>query len=128
MTTAVVQPKLTTAAAEKIKPREVVSTFTTYFPYNPPRTENITIAARTLNGTYVGPGEQFSLNAVLGQRTAAKGYNAAPVINNGRLTKDYGGGISQLSTTTFNAAFFSGVRIDQYLAAQLLHLALPRGP
>ena len=50
------QPKLTTAEAEKIKPREVVSTFTTNFPYNPPRTNNITIAARTLNGTYVGPG------------------------------------------------------------------------
>ena len=125
--TAVVQPKLTTAAAEKIKPREVVSTFTTYFPYNPPRTENITIAARTLNGTYVGPGEQFSLNKVLGQRTAAKGYNPAPVINNGRLTTDYGGGISQLSTTTFNAAFFSGVRIDQYLAHSFYISRYPEG-
>jgi vancomycin resistance protein YoaR len=125
--TAVVQPKLTTAAAEKIKPREVVSTFTTYFPYNPPRTENITIAARTLNGTYVGPGEQFSLNKVLGQRTAAKGYNPAPVINNGRLTTDYGGGISQLSTTTFNAAFFSGVRIDEYLPHSFYISRYPEG-
>ena len=125
--TAVVQPKLTTAEAEKIKPREVVSTFTTYFPYNPPRTENITIAARTLNGTYVGPGEQFSLNKVLGQRTAAKGYNPAPVINNGRLETDYGGGISQLSTTTFNAAFFSGVRIDQYLAHSFYISRYPEG-
>jgi vancomycin resistance protein YoaR len=127
VTTAVVQPKLTTAEAEKIKPREIVSTFTTYFPYNPPRTENITIAARTLNGTYVGPGEQFSLNKVLGQRTAAKGYNPAPVINNGRLETDYGGGISQLSTTTFNAAFFSGVRIDQYLAHSFYISRYPEG-
>ena len=127
VTTAVVQPKLTTAEAEKIKPREVISTFTTYFPYNPPRTENITIAARTLNGTYVGPGEQFSLNGTLGQRTAAKGYNPAPVINNGRLTTDYGGGISQLSTTTFNAAFFSGVRIEQYLAHSFYISRYPEG-
>jgi vancomycin resistance protein YoaR len=127
VTTAVLQPKLTTAQAEKIKPREIVSTFTTNFPYNPPRTENITIAARTLNGTYVGPGEQFSLNKVLGQRTAAKGYNPAPVINNGRLTTDYGGGISQLSTTTFNAAFFSGVRIDQYLPHSFYISRYPEG-
>lgn len=127
VTTAVVQPELTTAEAEKIKPREVVSTFTTYFPYNPPRTENIAIAARTLNGTYVAPGEQFSLNKVLGQRTAAKGYNPAPVINNGRLTTDYGGGISQLSTTTFNAAFFSGVRIDEYLAHSFYISRYPEG-
>jgi vancomycin resistance protein YoaR len=105
---------LTTAEAEKIKPKEVISTFTTSFPFNPPRTENITIAARTLNGTYVAPGKGFSLNEVLGQRTAAKGYNSAPVIENGRLTKDYGGGISQLSTTLFNAIFFSGARIEEH--------------
>jgi vancomycin resistance protein YoaR len=110
----VAQPVLTTAEAEKIKPKEVISTFTTSFPFNPPRTENITIAARTLNGTYVAPGKGFSLNEVLGQRTAAKGYNSAPVIENGRLTKDYGGGISQLSTTLFNAIFFSGARIEEH--------------
>ena len=125
--TAVVQPQLTTAQAEKIKPKEVISTFTTTLPYNPPRTENITIAARTLNGTYVAPGKQFSLNAVLGQRTAAKGYNQAPVILDGRLTKDFGGGISQLSTTTFNAAFFSGVRIDQYLPHSFYISRYPEG-
>ena len=125
--TTVVQPKLTTAEAEKIKPREVVSTFTTNFPYNPPRTNNITIAARTLNGTYVGPGEQFSLNATLGQRTAAKGYMSAPVIEDGRLKKDYGGGVSQVSTTTFNAAFFSGVRIDQYLPHSFYISRYPEG-
>jgi vancomycin resistance protein YoaR len=123
----VVQPKLTTAEAEKIKPREVISTFTTYFPYNPPRTNNITIAARTLNGTYVAPGQQFSLNGTLGQRTAAKGYASAPVIVNGRLTKDYGGGVSQVSTTTFNAAFFSGVRIDQYLPHSFYISRYPEG-
>jgi vancomycin resistance protein YoaR len=111
---AVAQPELTTAEAEKIKPKEVISTFTTSFPYNPPRTENITIAARALNGTYVAPGKGFSLNEVLGQRTAAKGYNSAPVIENGRLTKDFGGGISQLSTTLFNAVFFSGARIEEH--------------
>ena len=64
---------------------------------------------------------------MLGQRTAAKGYNPAPVINNGRLTTDYGGGISQLSTTTFNAAFFSGVRIDQYLAHSFYISRYPEG-
>ena len=84
------------------------------------------IAARTLNGAYVAPGESFSLNQRLGQRTAAKGYNEAPVIINGRLTKDYGGGISQVSTTLFNAVFFSGAKIEEH-HPQLLHLALPRG-
>jgi vancomycin resistance protein YoaR len=123
----VVQPKLTTAQANAIKPTQVISTFTTHFPDNPPRTRNITIAARTLNGTYVGPGQQFSLNGVLGQRTAAKGYASAPVIVNGRLTKDFGGGVSQVSTTTFNAAFFSGVRIDQFLPHSFYISRYPEG-
>lgn len=109
-----VQPKLTTAQANKIKPKEVISSFTSVFPFNPARTENIAIATRTLDGAYVAPGETFSLNQRLGQRTAAKGYNPAPVINNGRLTLDYGGGISQLSTTLFNAVFFSGAKIEEY--------------
>jgi len=112
--TTVVQPDLTTDEAKKIAPTEVISSFTTQFPFNPPRTENITIAARTLNGTFVAPGKTFSLNGLLGQRTGAKGYNEAPVIVNGRLVKDYGGGISQLSTTLFNAIFFSGARIEEH--------------
>ncbi|QGN58169.1 VanW family protein [Nostocoides sp. HKS02] len=125
--TAVVQPKLTTAQAQKIKPKGVISTFTTQFPVSPPRTNNITIAARTLNGTYVAPDQQFSLNAVLGQRTAAKGYASAPVIVDGRLTKDFGGGVSQVSTTTFNAAFFAGVRIDHFLPHSFYISRYPEG-
>jgi vancomycin resistance protein YoaR len=125
--TTVLQPELTTAEAKRIAPREVISTFTTYFPNNPPRTNNIRIAARTLNGTYVGPGEQFSLNKTLGQRTPAKGYAQAPVIINGRLVKDYGGGVSQVSTTVFNAAFFSGVRIEEFLPHSFYIPRYPEG-
>lgn len=123
----VLQPQLTTAEAEKIKPKEVISTYTTYFPDNPPRTNNIKIAARTLNGTFVAPGKQFSLNGTLGKRTPEKGYAEAPVIMNGRLVKDYGGGVSQVSTTTFNAAFFSGVRIDEHTPHSFYISRYPEG-
>ncbi|HEV7147397.1 MAG TPA: VanW family protein [Pedococcus sp.] len=125
--TTLVQPGLTTAQANAIKPKAVIGTFTTQFPVNPPRTANITLAAKTLNGTYVAPGGQFSLNGVLGERTAAKGYQKAPVIEGGRLTIDYGGGVSQLSTTLFNAAFFAGVRIDQYLPHSFYISRYPEG-
>ncbi len=127
VTTAEVQPEFTTALATETLPRGRISTFTTYFPYNPPRTNNITIAARTLNGTYIRPGGQFSLNATLGQRTPEKGYQEAPVINGGRLEKDYGGGVSQVSTTTFNAAFFAGVQIDQYTPHSFYISRYPEG-
>ncbi|WP_338750710.1 VanW family protein [Janibacter alittae] len=108
------QPELTTQEAKNSLPNETLSTFTTYLPPNPVRTANIRLAARTLNGAYVAPGETFSLNQRLGERTAAKGYKQAGVIYNGRLAEDYGGGISQLSTTLFNAVFFSGAKIEEF--------------
>lgn len=108
------QPELTTQKARSTLPKETISSFTTYLPDNPVRTANIRLAARTLDGAYVAPGETFSLNQRLGERTAAKGYKQAGVIYNGRLAKDYGGGISQLSTTLFNAVFFSGARIEEF--------------
>ncbi|HYN28963.1 MAG TPA: VanW family protein [Dermatophilaceae bacterium] len=114
VTTKVVQPRLTTAEAKATLPKGQISTFTTYYPFVEGRVTNIRTAARTLDGTYVGPGETFSLNEVLGERTPAKGYREAPVINGGRLVKDYGGGVSQVSTTTFNAAFFAGMRFLTY--------------
>lgn len=113
-TTTTTQPKLTTEQVRATLPKEQISTFTTHYGYSHNRVTNIKIATRTLNGTYVPPGGTFSLNGVLGQRTAAKGYQEAPVIMYGRLTKDYGGGISQVSTTVFNAAFFSGMKFLAY--------------
>ena len=120
-------PKVTTAVAVGWRIKSPISTFTTQFPVNPPRTNNIKIAAARLNGTLIRPGGQFSLNATLGKRTAAKGYQEAPVIYGGRLVSDFGGGVSQVSTTTFNAAFFAGVRIDQHLAHSFYIARYPEG-
>jgi vancomycin resistance protein YoaR len=121
------QPKVSTATARGWGVTQLVSTFSTEFPVNPPRTTNITIAARTLDGTVVKPGETFSLNGVLGPRTPAKGYQKAPVIDGGRLETDYGGGVSQVSTTLFNAAFFAGVRIEQHTPHSFYIARYPEG-
>ena len=120
-------PKVTTAMAQGWGIKEEISTFTTQFSFNPPRTTNIKIAVRTLNGTLVRPGARFSLNGTLGERTPAKGYQQAPVINAGRLVKGYGGGVSQVSTTTFNAAFFAGVRIERYTPHSFYISRYPEG-
>jgi len=107
--------------------KEKVSTFTTQFPYNPPRTNNMNIAAAALNGTIVRPGARFSLNGILGERTPAKGYQQAPVIYADRLEQAFGGGVSQVSTTLFNAVFFSGVRIEQYTPHSFYIARYPEG-
>ncbi|HZW44320.1 MAG TPA: VanW family protein [Dermatophilaceae bacterium] len=119
--------KVTTEMARGWGIKEKVSTFTTQFPDNPPRTNNMRIAAAALNGTIVEPGAKFSLNSVLGERTPAKGYQRAPVIYADRLEQAYGGGVSQVSTTLFNAVFFSGARIEKYTPHSFYIARYPEG-
>lgn len=108
---ATVEPDFTTADAEALGITEVVSTFSTNYPANADRTTNLAVASRTIAGTLLRPGEEFSLNDRLGERTLAKGYKAAGVISNGRFVEGVGGGVSQVSTTVYNAAFFAGLEI-----------------
>ncbi len=111
---AVVEPALTTEEAEALGVKEVVSTFSTNYPDNPDRTNNLAIASQAINGTLILPGESFNLNDALGERTTDKGYRAAGVISDGVLTQGVGGGVSQVSTTTYNAAFFAGLDITAF--------------
>ena len=112
--TTITQPDFTTDIAKKTLPKEKISSFTTYYQPGQPRVQNIKLASRVINGTYVPPGQQFSMNAVLGQRTPQKGYVEAGIIRGGRAAESVGGGISQVSTTIFNAAFFAGVQLDAW--------------
>ena len=121
------QPTFTTDIAKKTLPKEKISSFTTYYQAGQPRVHNIKLASRVINGTYVPPGEQFSMNAVLGQRTAAKGYVEAGIIRDGRAAESVGGGISQVSTTIFNAAFFAGCSSTRGRRTTTTSRATPRG-
>ena len=85
-----------------------MSSFTTDYPPGETRVINIHRGADLLNNTVVEPGKVFSLNQTVGPRTAARGFVTAPVFAQGEFFDDYGGGVSQLATTTYNAAFFGG--------------------
>jgi vancomycin resistance protein YoaR len=98
-----------TADAKALKIKEQVSTFTTYFPYADYRNTNIGRAMELINGTVLKPGETFSLNDTVGERTPENGFVKGFIIEDGIFKEDYGGGVSQAATTTFNAAFFAGL-------------------
>ena len=66
-------------------------------------------AAELVNGTLLKPGEEFSLNEVVGERTAENGFTKGFIISDGVFKEDLGGGVSQVATTTFNAMFFAGL-------------------
>lgn len=96
--------------------REVVGEFTTNHPAGQPRVKNIHLIADALRGVLIPPGATFSVNDTVGERTRAKGYVDAPVIYDGEFKEDVGGGVSQFATTLFNAAFFGGLEIPDYMS------------
>ena len=98
-----------TADAEALEIKEQVSSFTTSFPYADYRNTNIGRAMELINGTVLKPGETFSLNDTVGERTPENGFVKGFIIEDGIFKEDYGGGVSQSATTTFNAAFFAGL-------------------
>lgn len=106
--------KFSTADAKKLGITQVTGEFTTYFPYLPYRNVNIGRAAELINGTLLKPGEIFSLNGLVGERTAANGFTEGYIIEDGKFRKELGGGVSQSATTTFNAMFFAGLRDIQH--------------
>lgn len=103
------QPDLTTEEARQLGVKRRVSTFTTYFPYAEYRNVNIGRAAELVDGTLLMPGDVFSLNGIVGERTAENGFTEGYVISDGIFKTDFGGGVSQMATTIFNAMFFAGL-------------------
>ena len=107
----VADPKRTTEIAKTMGIDSVVSSYTTTYGGTPGRLNNVQLVAKLIDGTLIAPGDTFSFNGTTGERTAAKGFQEAPVIINGELQNGLGGGICQVSTTVFNAAFEAGLPI-----------------
>jgi vancomycin resistance protein YoaR len=116
---------VTTAAARKVK--YLIGTFTTPYVAGQPRVTNIRQMARTVDGTLIPVGGTFSLNGITGERTKAKGYVEAPFIANNKIEPSVGGGVSQFSTTIYNAAYFAGLQLDAYRAHSLYIDRYPPG-
>jgi len=123
----VAQPTLTTAGAQALGVGTIISSFDSTFPDNPSRTANLVAAANTINGKFIPPGGTFSLNGILGERTAEKGYQEGYVIEDGRLVKGTGGGISQVSTVVYNLAWFAGAKLTEHTPHSFYIARYPEG-
>lgn len=111
------EPALTTAEASQLGIRERISTFTQKYPYAAYRSQNIGQAAERINGTLLMPGETFSLNDTILERTVENGYTTGYVVGEGGVFReDLGGGVSASATTTWTAAFFAGMERVQNIA------------
>ena len=93
---------------------------TSYNTTNENRETNLKLASEKVNGTIILPGEIFSYNKIVGQRTIANGYKEATVYSEGKVVNGIGGGICQLSSTLYNAAIYADLEITQRINHRFL--------
>lgn len=100
---------------------QLIATYTTrYDPTNYNRSNNLTIAAKKINGTIVMPKETFSYNKIVGARTIEAGYKLAGAYAGGKVVQDVGGGICQISSTLYNTVLLANLEITDRSNHQFL--------
>ncbi len=80
---------------------------------NVARTNNVRLAAASINGTILNPGDEFSYNTVVGERTEARGYRPAGAYVNGQVVDEFGGGVCQPSSTLYMAVLRADLEVTE---------------
>jgi vancomycin resistance protein YoaR len=112
---AVVKPLISTESLDALGIKEQLSTFRQDFDYLPYREKNVAQAARYMDGMILEPGEIYSMNETIKERTTKNGYVKGIYIGEGgRFAFGLGGGVSIITSATWTAAFYAGLeRIEQ---------------
>ncbi|CAH0347109.1 VanW family protein [Bacillus sp. CECT 9360] len=106
-----IHPKVDSELLANIRIQRIGHYVTFFNANNKERSQNISLAIEAINNHVIFPGETFSFNKVVGNRTSGKGYLRAPIIIKGELSEGIGGGICQVSSTLFNAIDRAGLQI-----------------
>lgn len=96
---------------DKLFNTTLASFSTKYSASNVNRSSNVALAAEKINGTVLAPGEVFSYNDVVGERTLKNGFKMAAVYENGKSVDGIGGGVCQVSTTLYSAVLYADLKI-----------------
>ncbi|MGH8915615.1 MAG: VanW family protein [Acidimicrobiia bacterium] len=121
------EPETTTEYLEGLNIQHLVSQFTTYHDCCQDRVVNIHTISDAVDGTILLSGETFSLNDHVGERTADKGYLPAGTIVAGELEDTVGGGVSQFTTTLYNAVFWGGYEDIEHKPHSYYYSRYPEG-
>ncbi len=97
------------------KPKNILlaTATTSYNPKETNRTQNLLLSTEAIHGTVLKPNQTFSFNRIVGERTAKKGYKTAIVYSGKKKVPGIGGGICQVSTTTYQSARKAGLKITE---------------
>ncbi len=99
---------------------DLLSSFSTkYDASNKNRSTNLELAAGKINGTVLMPGEEFSFNKVVGERTIEAGYKEAHIYSGGKVVDGLAGGICQISSTLYDAVLYANLDVTSRKNHQL---------
>ena len=105
------RPEVTREDLEKVLFKDELASADTIYYLDPPRTNNLKLACEAINNYVVKPGEAFSFNEVLGERTEEKGYQAAGAYADGETVNQVGGGICQVASTLYYCTLHADLEI-----------------
>lgn len=109
------------------RPTHRIGSFRTKFNRSKNRTHNVKLAASAVDGLFLMPGAEFSYNDWVGERSEARGFREAPVIEQGQLVEGLGGGACQVSSTIHAAALLAGLAIPERYNHSLPSSYIPMG-
>ena len=109
-------PAVTAEELEQVLFRDVLGEARTHVGGTSARRSNVKLSAASINEYVMNSGDVFSYNDVVGQRTAARGYQAAPAYVQGETVDEIGGGICQTSSTLYLACLRSNLEITERYA------------
>lgn len=109
----ITKPELTAKQLEKVLFRDVLAQTTTYYSGGYSRTTNVRLTAEACDNTILNPGDEFSYNGIVGERTPERGYQTATIFVDGKSVEDYGGGACQSSSTIYMAVLRADLEVTE---------------
>lgn len=104
-------PEITKEAIESTLFQDVLGTYKAYQASSADRATNLKLACQAINGLILRPGDTFSFNDAVGERTEARGYRPAAAYMNGKTVQEFGGGICQVSSALYYCALLGDLEI-----------------
>jgi len=122
-----IEPKVTKETLQEKLFSDVIGQYDSPHVANYARTNNLDLACKAIDGTVLNPGDIFSFNDTVGERTAAKGYQAATVYVSGESKPETGGGVCQVASTIYVACILADLNVTERSEHMFLVDYVPRG-
>ena len=123
-----IEPEITAENLKNVLFRDKLGDCLTYlWGSTANRISNVRVACSRFDGMVLQPGETFSYNDVVGERTAEAGFKLAPTYSGTAHIDALGGGICQVSSTLYNAALYAGLEINERVCHTMIVGYLPLG-